>query len=81
MKALDKQKVPKRPIDLTINSDLQTPAKELNIDLSSTLEASSKQALSGRHERQWKTENRTAVKAYNGFVENNGCFSDEYRDF
>lgn len=53
MKALDKQKAPKKSINLTINSDLQTRSKEPNIDLPSTLEAAPKQALSGRHEIQW----------------------------
>ena len=81
MKALYSQKAPQKCIDLTVNRDLQTCAKELNINLSSTLEAAPKQALAGRHERQWKTENRTAIKAYNNFVENNGYFSDEYWNF
>ena len=81
MKALDKQKAPKKSIDLTINSGLQTRSKEPNIDLPSTFEAAPKQAPSGRQERQWKTENHTAVKAYSDFVESNGCFSDDYRNF
>ena len=81
MEALSNQKAPQKSMDLTINSDLQARAEELNIDLSSTLEAAPKQALSGSHERQWKTENRTAIQNYNDFVEDNGCFSDYYRNF
>ena len=81
MKALYNQKAPKKPIDLTINSGVHTRAKELNIDLSSTLEAATKQTPAEWHEREWKTENHKAVKAYNDFVENNGCFSDDYRVF
>ena len=63
--------------------DLQAPKSsiDLALDLPSTIGNTPKQALVSQHERQWKMENRTAVKAYNDFVEQNGCFSDDYRDF
>jgi antitoxin CcdA len=63
--------------------DLQAPKKpiDLALDLSSTIGNTPKQALVEQHERQWKIENRTVVKAYNDFVEDNGCFSDDYRSF
>ena len=56
-------------------------SKDITLDLSSTLEAALKQVLAKHQERQWKIENRTAVKAYNDFVEEHRCFSDDYRNF
>ena len=81
MKKLSKQQAPKKSVDLIIDCDLQTRVKELNIDVSSTPESTPKQELVRRHDRQWKTKNRTAIKVYKDFVENNGCFSDNYRFF
>lgn len=31
--------------------------------------------------RKWQEENREAIKALNGFHDEHGCFSDEYRTF
>jgi len=81
MKSLYDLQAPKKTIGLTINGDLLTRAQELNIDLSLTLETALKEALLEQCASQWKTENRTAVKAYNDFVKDNSCFSDDYRNF
>lgn len=39
------------------------------------------QRLDQQNIKNWKRENATAVKAYNSFVEENGLFSDEFRQF
>ncbi|KEY56908.1 type II toxin-antitoxin system CcdA family antitoxin [Serratia sp. DD3] len=31
--------------------------------------------------RKWQEENREAIEALNGFHDEHGCFSDEYRTF
>ncbi|PWQ94599.1 type II toxin-antitoxin system CcdA family antitoxin [Leucothrix arctica] len=72
---------PKKATNLSINSDLLSRARSLNINLSSTLESVLKQLLAEEQAKQWKVENRKAVQAYNHFLEENGCFSDEYRTF
>ena len=81
MKALYDPHAPCKTIRLSVNSDLLNRAHELNINLSSTLEVALKKTLAEQQAKQWKTENRTAIKAYNDFVESNGCFSDNYRSF
>lgn len=81
MEALYDLQAPKKTTNLSINSDLLNRARLLNINLSSTLEAALKQVLAEQHAKQWKIENRSAIQAYNDFVEDNGCFSDEYRRF
>jgi len=30
---------------------------------------------------RWVEENRAAIKSYNEFVEEHGCFGDEFREF
>ena len=81
MKAVYDPQAPDKTIKLSVNSDLLDRAHELNINLSSTLELALKKTLAEQQAKQWKTENRTAIKVYNDFVESNGCFSDDYRNF
>jgi len=81
MKALYDPQAPDKIIRLSVNSDLLNRAHELNINFSSLLEAALKTTLAEQQAKQWKTENHIAVKAYNDFVEENGCFSDDYRIF
>ena len=72
---------PKKAANLSINSNLLRKARELNINLSATLERALKEELSKREAAQWVEENRAAIKSYNNFVEQHGCFGDEFRDF
>jgi antitoxin CcdA len=81
METLYDIQAPKKATNLSVNSDLLNRVRSLNINLSSTFEAALKQVLAEQHQKQWKIENRAAVQAYNEFVEDNGLFSDEYRNF
>jgi antitoxin CcdA len=72
---------PKKPTNVSINSDLLEKAKRLNINLSATLEqALTEQVRAGQCE-QWKRENAKAIKSYNHFIEENGTFGDSTRKF
>jgi len=53
----------------------------LNINLSATLEQALRMALARSEAEKWKKKNRKAIVDYNSFVEENGCFGDEYRSF
>ena len=72
---------PKKPTNVSINSDLLEKAKGLNINLSATLEAALTEQLRAEQRTQWKAENAKAIEAYNRFVEDNGVFSDGLRQF
>jgi antitoxin CcdA len=72
---------PKKPTNVSINSDLLTKAKKLKINLSATLEASLIEVVSGKQREIWKKENKAAIKAYNQMIEENGVFSDDLRHF
>ncbi len=72
---------PKKPTNLSLNSDLLTKCKAMNINLSATLEQALSEKLAKTESDKWAEENKNAIKAYNKFVEENGCFGDEYREF
>ena len=72
---------PKRPANLSINADLLAKARDLNINLSATLEHALAEALRQRLRHQWLAENRAAIDAYNLQTEANGTFSDGLRSF
>ena len=71
---------PKKPTNLSINSDLLIKAKDLKINLSAALESAleAKVRLSARE--KWLKENKKALASLNELAENNGLFSDSYRD-
>lgn len=72
---------PKKPTNVSINSDLLAKAKELKINLSATLEAALTELVSARQRNLWKQENKAAIEAYNRLVEEHGTFGDDMRRF
>lgn len=72
---------PKRAANLSINADLLSKAKELDINLSATLEQALIEALRKRQRDQWVAENQAAIEAYNEHVDKQGVFSDGLRSF
>ena len=72
---------PKKPTNVSINSDLLEKARSLNINLSATLEHALAEQLKAEQRAQWLRENAGAIQAYNQFVETNGTFSDSVRKF
>ena len=72
---------PKKATNLSVNSDLLMKARSLKINLSSTLEHALVADVRKAEREKWQIENREAIKALNELAENNGLFSDSYRDF
>ncbi len=72
---------PKRAANLSINADLLSKAKELDINLSATLEQALIEVLRKRKRDQWVAENKAAIEAYNEHVDKHGVFSDGLRSF
>ncbi len=72
---------PKKPTNLTINSDLLRIAKELKINVSATLEKALAEKVREQQRETWLAENKQAIDDYNQFIENNGIFSDNLRKF
>ena len=71
----------KKPTNLTVNSDLLRIAKELNINISATLEQALADKVREQKRQIWLTKNKQAIEDYNQFIENKGIFSDGLRKF
>ena len=72
---------PKKPTNVSINSDLLEKARRLKINLSATLENALAEQLRNELRAEWVRENADAIQAYNQFIETNGTFSDSVRKF
>jgi len=81
MQTLYDLKAPKKPTNLSLNSDLLKKTKALNINLSATLEQALRTKLAENESEKWAEENKRAIKAYNNFVVEHGLFADEHRQF
>ncbi|MGZ8183791.1 MAG: type II toxin-antitoxin system CcdA family antitoxin [Methylobacter sp.] len=77
MPQLYDQNTPKKAANLSINSDLLSKAKKLNINLSATLE----NELRKSERDNWLKTNKAAIDALNELADKNGLFSDTYRVF
>lgn len=71
----------KKPVNITVNSDLLRSARQLNINLSATMEAALTEAVKRKQRELWLAGNQDAIAAYNKRVEAGGVFSDGLRRF
>ena len=81
MHRLFDENAPKKPTSLSVNSDLLAKTRALKINLSATFEKALENQLAEAEAKKWAAENKAAIRAYNDFVDENGCFSDEFREF
>ncbi len=81
MLALYNRNAPKKPTNLTINSDLLIKAKELKINISSVLEQALAERLKQTQKDEWLQENSESIASYNEHIEQFGVFSDTVRTF
>ena len=72
---------PKKSANLSINADLLQQAKQLNINLSQTLEQQLVELVRQAQQKQWLAENQNALEEYNRRIEKHGVFSDWLRRF
>lgn len=72
---------PKKPTNVSINSDLLVKAKSLKINLSATLESALIEIVNEKQRELWREENQHAIASYNQMVEEHGTFSDDLRAF
>jgi len=72
---------PKRPTNLTVNSDLLNQAKSLNINISAVLETALADIVRQKKQSVWKQENAESIENYNNHIGSFGVFSDAVRTF
>ncbi len=71
----------KKATNLSINSDLLSKARKLNINLSATLEHALESELRKAERENWLKNNKKAIVALNELADKNGLFSDAFREF
>jgi len=71
----------KKATNLSINSNLLNQARELNINLSSTLEHALEQKIRQAVHESWLNDNRIALENCNSLAEEHGLFADKHRPF
>jgi len=71
----------KKPVNVSIDQSLVTQAKELQINLSQTLEKAVVMELRKIKREKWLRRNSKAVNTHNRRVEKQGVFSDRLRGF
>lgn len=81
MASLFDSTAPKKPTNLSLNSDLLKKCKAMNINLSATLEQALTEKLAKTKSERWADENRNAIRAYNDVVDEHGCFGEEFKAF
>lgn len=74
-------RAPKKPTNLSLNSDLLRKAKMLNINLSAAVEQALAEIVRNHQQEQWLAANQEAIDIYNQQVEQHGTFSDGLRRF
>jgi antitoxin CcdA len=71
----------KKAVNVSIQSELLDAARAEDINLSATLEAALAEQLRIRIRDRWRTENASAIEAYNSDVDERGSFGDHARGF
>ena len=75
------QEAPKRPVNLTANTDLLRIAKSAGINLSQTFEEAVLAKVRMSLEEQWLEENKEAIASYNARIKRDGVFGARKRRF
>jgi antitoxin CcdA len=71
----------RKPANLSLDSELLTQARDLDINLSRAAEDGIAKAVKAERERRWLEENAEAIRAENEYIENNGLPLAKYRQF
>ncbi|HYD70589.1 type II toxin-antitoxin system CcdA family antitoxin [Azospirillum sp.] len=72
---------PKRPTNVSLNSDLLEQARTLGINISKACERGIAQQVAEERGRRWLEENRAALESSNAYVEKHGLPLARYRQF
>jgi antitoxin CcdA len=62
----------KRPVNLTLDSDIVAAARELGINLSQTCNQALAAAVKAEQQARWRTENADAIDAWGRWYDQSG---------
>ena len=71
----------KRAVNVTVDENVLTEAKQLGLNLSQVLEDELKKRVTEERTRRFQEEHREAIEAHNRFIETHGIWSAKYRSW
>lgn len=71
----------RKPTNLSLDDDLVSAARALNVNVSRAAEEGIARAIRGERERRWRDENAEAVRQSNDYVEKHGLPLAPHRQF
>ena len=71
----------RKAANLSLDSNLVSQARDLNINVSRAAEEGITQAIKAERERLWRLENAEAIRLENEYIEKHGLPFAEYRRF
>ena len=72
---------PKKATNLTLNKRVLDMARELNMNVSQTVDTLLAEEVKRRYWAKWKVDNKEAVQAYNQRIAREGLPLGKYRSF
>jgi len=81
MQSLYNKSAPKKATNLSINSSLLNKARDLEINLSATLERALEDKIRETSRQKWAEQNKAALDNCNALAEEHGLFADNHRPF
>lgn len=71
----------RKATNLSLDAELMSEARELDINLSRAAETGIKSAIKAEKERRWREDNAEAIKAHNEYFAKHGLPLAKYRQF
>ena len=75
----DSPRKPKKAVNLTLDAELVTEAKEFGTNLSQVLDGAVREAHREKRRAKWREDNREATESMNAYVKKHGLWSKKYR--
>ena len=75
------KEAPKKPTNLSVNSSLLAKARDLDINLSATLEKALESEVRQSSREKWLNVNKQALVNCNSLAQEHGLFADKHRGF
>ena len=72
---------PKKPVNLSLNAEVLAMARELDMNVSRTVDALLAQEVKRQYWARWQAQNLDAIASYNARSEQEGLPLDAYRSF
>jgi antitoxin CcdA len=72
---------PKKPVNLSLNAEVLAMARELDMNVSRTVDALLAQEVKRQYWARWQAQNLDAIASYNARIAQEGLPLDAYRSF